>query len=113
MRASSVLSGRWIAALLMLLAAQLLLLTPASAQRPAPLPTQGNHIAAELVAEGPAVPGEELTLALLFTPEAGWHGYWSNPGDAGYGMELGWTLPDGWQAGEPQYPVPHRLLISG
>src|SRR5690606_17306831 len=72
-----------------------------------------NHIAAELVASGPARPGEELELALLFRPEAGWHGYWSNPGDAGYGMELAWELPEGWSAGEPEYPVPHRLLISG
>jgi DsbC/DsbD-like thiol-disulfide interchange protein/cytochrome c biogenesis protein CcdA len=108
MRASSVLFGRWFAALLLLL-----WVAPATAQLPAPVPAAGNHIAAELVAEAPAAPGGELTLALLFTPEPGWHGYWSNPGDAGYGMELGWTLPDGWQAGEPQYPVPERLLISG
>jgi len=108
MHASSVLFGRWMAALLMLLCA-----IPAATQLPAPVPAQGNHIAAELVAEEPAAPGEELTLALLFTPEPGWHGYWSNPGDAGYGMELGWRLPDGWQAGEPQYPIPQRLLIAG
>jgi len=112
MRASSVLFGRWLAALLVLLCLPLLM-APAAAQVRAPVAAQANHIAAELVAEGPAAPGEELTLALLFTPEPGWHGYWSNPGDAGYGMELGWNLPDGWQAGEPQYPVPHRLLISG
>ena len=72
-----------------------------------------NHIAAELVAEGPAIPGESLTLALVFRPEPGWHGYWSNPGDAGYGMDLDWRLPDGWSAGEPQYPVPQRLSIAG
>ena len=79
----------------------------------APVPARGNHIAAELVAQGPATPGEELTLALLFTPQPGWHGYWSNPGDAGYGMELDWALPKGWEAGEPLYPVPEQLLISG
>jgi len=91
--------------------------TQAPATLPAPLaspvPAQGNHIAAELVAEGAARPGGELTLALLFTPEPGWHGYWSNPGDAGYGMALDWHLPDGWRAAEPLYPVPRRLLISG
>jgi DsbC/DsbD-like thiol-disulfide interchange protein len=89
----------------------LALALPSSAQ----LPSAGNtrHLAAELIAEGPARPGETLTLALRFTPEPGWHGYWKNPGDAGYGMRLEWHLPDGWKAGEPLYPVPHKLLIAG
>ncbi|MGN3974102.1 protein-disulfide reductase DsbD family protein [Tsuneonella sp. SYSU-LHT278] len=72
-----------------------------------------THIAAELVAEGPAIPGKPLTLAIRFDPEPGWHGYWKNPGDAGYGMELDWDLPAGWTAGEPQYPVPTKLVIGG
>lgn len=72
-----------------------------------------NNIAADLVAEHQPVPGETLMAALVFRPKLGWHGYWSNPGDAGLGMELDWQLPAGWQAGEPLYPVPHRLLISG
>jgi len=72
-----------------------------------------HHLAAELVAEDPARPGETLTLALHFRPEPGWHGYWSNPGDAGLGMRLEWSLPEGWRAGEPLYPVPHQLLIAG
>ena len=59
------------------------------------------------------MPGETLTLALHFTPEPGWHGYWANPGDAGYGMELDWTLPEGWEAGEPHYPVPQELGSPG
>jgi len=79
----------------------------ADAQRPA------NHIAVELVAEGAAPPGGTVDLAIAMVPEEGWHGYWSNPGDAGYGMELDWSLPQGWNAGEPQYPVPQTLLISG
>jgi DsbC/DsbD-like thiol-disulfide interchange protein/cytochrome c biogenesis protein CcdA len=73
-----------------------------------------NSIRAELFAEGPAMAGEEWTLALHFTPVSEeWHGYWRNPGDAGYGMELDWELPAGWEAGEPLYPVPERLVISG
>ncbi|MBO9518814.1 MAG: thioredoxin family protein [Porphyrobacter sp.] len=84
---------------------------PAAAQLA--VPAQGNHIAAELVAAGPVVPGEDLDLALLFRPEPGWHGYWKNPGDAGLGMELEWQLPEGWKAGEPLYPVPHKLLVAG
>ncbi len=102
-------------AILVLLA--LVCAIPAAAQTaPGPVGTPGqtaNHIAAELVASGPARPGGTVTLALLFRPEQGWHGYWSNPGDAGYGMDLDWRLPTGWVAGQPDYPVPHTLLISG
>ena len=84
---------------------------PSSAQLQPPPSTR--HLAAELIAEGPAVPGKTLTLAIKFKPEPGWHGYWSNPGDAGYGMRLEWHLPEGWKAGEPLYPVPHKLLVAG
>src|SRR5690606_37503760 len=66
---------------------------------------------AELLVEGPVAPGQEVELALRFQPVEGWHGYWSNPGDAGEGMRLEWNLPAGWEAGEPQYPVPEKLLI--
>lgn len=72
-----------------------------------------THIAARLVAEGPVQPGNPLTLAIAFDPQPGWHGYWKNPGDAGYGMTLDWELPAGWTAGEPQYPVPQTLVIGG
>lgn len=81
--------------------------------QPALSQERSNHIAARLVAETRAVPDEPLTVALVFRPEAGWHGYWSNPGDAGFGMELDWRLPPGWTAGKPQYPVPQRLTIAG
>ena len=71
------------------------------------------NIAATLFAEGLPQPGEEWMLALQFTPSAPeWHGYWSNPGDAGQGMRLVLDLPPGWQMGEARYPVPDRLLIG-
>ncbi|XUU60477.1 protein-disulfide reductase DsbD family protein [Erythrobacter sp. HA6-11] len=74
---------------------------------------QANNLRAELVAEAPPQPGKELMVALHFRPVAQeWHGYWSNPGDAGLGMQLEWSLPDGWEAGEQLYPVPQRLVIS-
>lgn len=74
---------------------------------------QTNRIAADLVAEHAPIPGETLTVALRFRPQKGWHGYWSNPGDAGQGMSLDWQLPEGWEAGEPLYPVPERLELIG
>ncbi len=84
-----------------------LLALPAAAQ-----PAR-NHIAAELLAELVAGRADALNLWLHFTPEPGWHGYWRNPGDAGFGMELEWRLPAGWTAGEALYPVPQQLLIGG
>ncbi len=72
-----------------------------------------NHIAAELIVESRAAPGQTVTLAIRMRPEPGWHGYWSNPGDAGLGMTLGWALPPGASAGTPAYPVPETLLIAG
>ena len=83
-----------------------LLVAPAARARP-------THIAAELIAEGPAAPGQTVTLAFHMQPDKGWHGYWANPGDAGFGMTLKWSLPPGATAGAPRYPVPETLLISG
>jgi cytochrome c biogenesis protein CcdA len=43
---------------------------------------------------------------------AGWHGYWLNPGDAGLPMRVEWRLPPGFAVGPLRYPVPSRLEIS-
>lgn len=85
----------------------MLWLSPLAAQ------AKPTNIAASLVVEGPVQPGQTVTLAIHMRPKPGWHGYWLNPGDAGLGMSLDWTLPKGFAAGEPQYPVPDTLLISG
>ncbi|MDA0819254.1 MAG: protein-disulfide reductase DsbD family protein [Proteobacteria bacterium] len=75
---------------------------------------QDNNLVGSLHAEGPAAAGETSTLAIHFEPVSDeWHGYWSNPGDAGLGMALDWELPEGWQAGVALYPVPQKLSISG
>src|SRR3546814_20857489 len=79
-----------------------------------PLRAQGTNLDATLVAGGPAVAGEIVTVAIHFSPRTKeWHGYWSNPGDAGLGLTLEWDLPEGWSAGWPVYPVPQRLTIGG
>ena len=73
-----------------------------------------GNIAVELRSDGAPVPGKTWMLALHFTPKSReWHGYWSNPGDAGQGMDLKLDLPDGWEVGDPLYPVPQTLLIAG
>ncbi|MBU6266168.1 MAG: thioredoxin family protein [Sphingomonadales bacterium] len=72
-----------------------------------------NHIAAELVAERAAAPGGTVELAIAMQPAPGWHGYWLNPGDAGFGMTLKWELPAGTSVGALRYPVPETLTIAG
>jgi DsbC/DsbD-like thiol-disulfide interchange protein/cytochrome c biogenesis protein CcdA len=83
------------------------------AQGPA-APGKPKHLAMRLVAETatPAA-GQDVTLALDTRPEAGWHGYWQNPGDAGFPATLTWILPKGATVGEPAYPVPGTLLMAG
>lgn len=97
------------------LAIALLITCMLGALLPAAVRAQGSvsHIRAELVAAPDAKAGEDALLAIHMRPEKGWHGYWLNPGDAGLGMQLDWTLPEGMAAGEPRYPVPHTLLVSG
>ncbi len=91
--------------LLIALVLQLLIAVPALA---AP-----NHIAAELVVAKDAPAGSDVSVALVFRPEPGWHGYWRNPGDAGLGMTLTWTLPTSATMAPPRYPVPQTLLVGG
>jgi DsbC/DsbD-like thiol-disulfide interchange protein/cytochrome c biogenesis protein CcdA len=82
---------------------------PASAQ----LAQGPAHIRASLLAERPAQPGETVTLAVLMQPDKGWHGYWSNPGDAGLPVSLEWKLPPGAGTGPLEFPVPQTLLVQG
>ena len=72
-----------------------------------------HHLAITLVAESttPAA-GSTVTVALATVPEAGWHGYWENPGDAGFPAKLEWKLPNGVTASDPVYPVPGRLVVA-
>lgn len=73
-----------------------------------------NNVPATLVAETttPAA-GSTVTLAIRFDPKPGWHGYWQNPGDAGFGGKYVWSLPSRVTAGPPAYPVPTTLVIAG
>ena len=93
-------------ALLALLALVLLAFAPAQAQT--------THIAPRLVAESVVPsPGAATTIALAMTPEKGWHGYWSNGGDAGFGMQVEWNAPPGVTVGAFRYPVPEALTLFG
>jgi DsbC/DsbD-like thiol-disulfide interchange protein/cytochrome c biogenesis protein CcdA len=94
---------------LLLLFLAFLAAAPAAAQ----LGSARPHITPRLVVDGPVRAGEEVDLAIQMTPEAGWHGYWSNPGDAGQPMSVQWQLPASASVGELRYPVPQTLTIAG
>jgi len=73
-----------------------------------------THVSAHLASENPRpAPGEAITLAIVMTPEPGWHGYWVNPGDAGKALELDWALPEGAEVSALRYPVPETLVFGG
>ncbi len=78
-----------------------------------PLHAEPNHIVATLVAESATpAPGKTVMLAVAMQPEAGWHGYWSNPGEAGFEPRFDWTLPKGATTGKAAFPVPQPLVIG-
>jgi thiol:disulfide interchange protein/DsbC/DsbD-like thiol-disulfide interchange protein len=73
-----------------------------------------RHMDVSLTRESPTAPaGATVTLAIVMRPQAGWHGYWENPGDAGIPNRIAWTLPAGVAVPPMRYPVPQRLLVAG
>ncbi len=71
---------------------------------------RGRHVEVSLVAETDAVrPGQMLVAGLWLQMDAGWHTYWRNPGDAGLPTRAKWDLPEGFTAGELQWPRPIRF----
>lgn len=69
---------------------------------------------AVLLTDSPiAVPGRPLRVGVLIKTLPGWHVYWRNPGEAGVGTRVRWSLPPGWQAGPTRWPLPVRLVEPG
>jgi len=76
-------------------------------------PVKTEHVSAELVAERSAVqPGRSVLIGLRLQHAPHWHTYWRNPGDSGLPTTLRWTLPEGSDAGDIQWPAPKRLPIG-
>ena len=93
-------------ALLAALACALVMASPAQARV--------THIEPKLIAESAApAPGGGTTVALTMKPEKGWHGYWVNGGDAGFGLSVEWNAPEGVTVAPFRYPVPDALVLFG
>lgn len=86
-----------------------------TAQAFAEQPTvEAPHAKPSLVVEHAALRvGGTTTLALTFEIEPGWHLYWNGLNDTGFAPEWTLDLPDGWSAGEAQWPVAHRHVAEG
>ena len=90
--------------------APLLLATTAFAESTAPA---GLHVSASLIAETKnIVPGQPLHLALRQHIQAGWHTYWSNPGESGLPTMIDWSLPIGFSAEPISWPIPERFTAG-
>lgn len=60
---------------------------------------------ATLVAEHTGIaPGKAFRVGVFLEPKPGWHTYYKDPGDAGLATTLAWTLPQGFSAGEIDWP---------
>ncbi len=72
-----------------------------------------EHVEAELVADKAwAQPGKPTLVGLKLRMEPQWHTYWKNPGDSGLPTRIQWVLPEGWKAGEIQWPYPNPLPVG-
>ncbi|MCS7062661.1 MAG: protein-disulfide reductase DsbD family protein [Methylacidiphilales bacterium] len=88
-----------------------LLLSPPSKAHPEQTP---SHTQASLIAETLTVrPGTPFFVGLHLIMQPGWHTYWRDPGDSGLPTTISWTLPEGWTAGDIQWPRPKRIEVTG
>ena len=71
-------------------------------------------VTAALVAEETALrPGAEMWVGVRLEMDEHWHTYWINPGDAGLPTTIRWDLPEGFEAGDIQWPVPITFPLDG
>jgi thiol:disulfide interchange protein len=71
------------------------------------------HVEAQLVSRHATFqPGKPIEAALRLKIIDHWHTYWRNPGDSGLPTKLKWTLPEGFAAGEIEWPYPKKLPLG-
>ncbi len=57
-------------------------------------------------------PGGTVQVGIRQVLAPHWHTYWVNPGDSGMATRVQWHLPEGWRAGDIQWPVPERIDVG-
>jgi len=72
------------------------------------LPLDTGRTEISLVSDYDTVaPGQDFTVVLRMRFDTDWYTYWRNPGDSGEPVMIRWDLPEGFTAGEINWPVPH------
>lgn len=73
-------------------------------------PVRIESVEAELISGNTVIKaGEPFWAALVLRLDPHWHTYWVNPGDSGYAAQIEWQLPEGFTAGDFQWPTPKRI----
>lgn len=76
-------------------------------------PVRDKNVEAQLISDqSTIVPGQPFTIGLKFTIDPTWHTYWFNPGETGKPTTLDLQLPEGFTAGELEFPVPKRFVTD-
>ena len=69
-------------------------------------------VRASLVSENRSVEaGVPFWVAVRLEMSEGWHVNWLNPGDAGLAPTVDWELPEGFEAGDLQWPHPEKFAL--
>lgn len=83
--------------------------TPSSA----PAQDAADLVKVELLAEPASIaPGEPFTVAIKLSMKEHWHTYWRNPGDSGEPTQVSWKLPNGFVAGDLDWPAPSLIRVG-
>ncbi len=56
--------------------------------------------------------GQPFWISMRMSLAPHWHVYWINPGDAGAAPSIKWELPEGFKAGDIQWPYPERVPLD-
>lgn len=91
----------------------LILCVSALAAPPAFAQNTADLVKVELLAEPAAiVPGEPFTVGVKLGMKEHWHTYWRNPGDSGEPTQVTWKLPQGFAAGDLEWPAPSLIRVG-
>jgi thiol:disulfide interchange protein len=75
---------------------------------------QPAHTHVRLVSDvAAATPGGSITVGVLLRIDAGWHIYWSNPGESGLATAVQWKVPPGAVIADLSWPVPVKTIEEG
>jgi thiol:disulfide interchange protein DsbD len=73
-------------------------------------PVRSAYVQVELITNIQSIrPGQPFWVGLSMDMDDGWQTYWKNPGDSGLATTIEWELPEGFEAGEIQWPYPIRM----